>query len=101
MTARGRGSGRGRGGAGERGAAKKQTTESPTMSSPARGPEIESRAEKKGRLATPYTKNRSGFLSFIFDTSADATGQRNSYCVLHCCCNVVCKINIFCNSAVV
>ena len=65
MTARGRGSGRGRGGAGERGAAKKQTTESPTMSSPARGPEIESRAEKKGRLATPYTKNRSGFLSFF------------------------------------
>ena len=43
MTARGRGSGRGRGGAGEQGAAKKQTTESLTMSSPARGPEIESR----------------------------------------------------------
>ena len=41
------------------------------------------------------------FLKFFFDTSADATGQRNSYCVLHCCCNVVCKINTFCNSAVV
>ena len=59
MTARGRGSGRGRGGAGagtgEREAAKKQTTESPTISSPARGPEIESRVSlRKAKAPIRY-----------------------------------------------